>query len=76
MRELSTKERKAPENIEEIQNLDIAKEVTSIGLKYKLMPGDIARISSWKKINNTPVLVDLGLTQDIYRKFYAKPKGS
>jgi hypothetical protein len=77
MRELSTKERKKPENFEEVSEKDIFKEVSKIALKHKLMPGDIARISSWKVRDEQPVLVDLGLTQEIYKKFYAKkPKSS
>lgn len=74
MRELSTKERPKPESFEELKDENIVKEITDIGLKHKLMPGDIARISSWKVIDDTPVLVDLGLTQEIYKKFYAKKK--
>ncbi len=72
MRELSTKERKKPENFDDLKDCDIIKEIVSIGLKHKMLPGDIARISSWKEINETPVLVDLGLSSKIYDKFYSK----
>jgi uncharacterized FlaG/YvyC family protein len=74
MRELSTKERTKPEDFDKISQEAIFKEIVEIGLKYKLMPGDIARISSWKIKDDVPVLVDLGLTQEIYKKFYAKKK--
>lgn len=59
-----------PENFEEVSKSDIFKEIKKIGEKFKLMPGDIARISSWGKKNNSPVLIDAGLTKDIYEEFY------
>lgn len=71
MRELSTKERKKPENFEDIKDHDLIKDVVKIGLKHKMLPGDIARISSWKQRNGVPVLVDLGLSSKIYKEYYS-----
>jgi hypothetical protein len=76
MRELSTKERKEPENFQDLKDMDIIKEISEIGLKHKMMPGDIARISSWKVRNNIPVLVDLGLNTRIYKDYYKKKESS
>jgi hypothetical protein len=34
------------------------------------MPGDLSRISSWKKRDNKPVLVDMGLTKKVFDDYY------
>jgi hypothetical protein len=41
-----------------------------IGEKFKLMPGDLARISSWGTKDNQPILIDAGLTKDVFAEFY------
>lgn len=63
-----------PDNYEKISSSEIFKELTEIGKKFKLMPGDIARISSWgkSKKGDYPVLIDAGLTKKIFEDFYEK----
>lgn len=59
-----------PKNFEEVAKSDIYKEVRDVGEKFKLMPGDIARISSWGTKEGHPVLIDTGLTKDVFADFY------
>lgn len=59
-----------PENFEKVAKSDIYKELRDIGEKFKLLPGDIARISSWGTKDGRPVLIDAGLTRDIFDEFY------
>lgn len=59
-----------PDNFEKVSESDIYKELRDIGEKFKLLPGDIARISSWGTKDGRPVLIDAGLTRDIFDEFY------
>ena len=59
-----------PENFEKVAKADIYQELHKIGEKYKLMPGDLARISSWGTKDGRPVLIDAGLTADVFADFY------
>ena len=59
-----------PPNFEEISKSEIFEEIKRLGQEFDLMPGDIARISSWGKKNNQPVLIDAGLTKGVFDKFY------
>lgn len=59
-----------PKHFDEIAKSEIYKELKKIGDKFKLMPGDLARISSWGTKDGRPVLIDAGLTKDIFSKFY------
>lgn len=59
-----------PENFDEVAESDIYKELKDVGEKFKLLPGDIARISSWGEKDGQPVLIDAGLTSDIFDKYY------
>lgn len=59
-----------PENFDKISKSPIYKELQNIGEKFKLLPGDISRISSWGSKDGHPVLIDAGLTKDIFDKFY------
>ncbi len=53
-----------------IENSKIFKEIARIGKEFDLVPGDIARISSWGKKDGHPVLIDAGLTREIFEEFY------
>lgn len=64
------KEIEKPENFEKVSKSDIYKELKDIGEKFKLLPGDIARISSWGSKDGRPVLIDAGLTRDIFDEYY------
>lgn len=59
-----------PENFEKVAKSDIYKEIKDIGEKFKLLPGDMARISSWGTKDGRPVLIDAGLTRDIFDEYY------
>lgn len=41
-----------------------------VGKKFKLMPGDLSKISSWGTSKGKPILIDAGLTQKVYEDFY------
>lgn len=62
--------RKKPDNFEEITKSDIYKELKRLGNKFKLMPGDLSRISSWGEKDGVPVIIDAGLTREVYDEFY------
>ena len=59
-----------PKNFDEVAKSDIYKELKDIGEKFKLLPGDMARISSWGTKDGRPVLIDAGLTRDIFDEYY------
>jgi len=59
-----------PKNFDAVAKSDIYKELRDIGEKFKLLPVDIARISSWGTKDGRPILIDAGLTRDIFDEFY------
>jgi len=59
-----------PKSFDEVSKSDIYKEMCRIGKKFKLMPGDLKRISSWGTKDDLPILIDAGLTKDVYEDFY------
>jgi len=59
-----------PKEFEKVSKTDIYKELRDIGERFKLLPGDIARISSWGTKDGRPILIDAGLTRDIFDEFY------
>ena len=61
---------KKPENFDKVSKSDIYKEIKDVGEKFKLMPGDVGRISSWGSKDGKPVLIDAGLTADVYADYY------
>jgi hypothetical protein len=61
---------KKPKNFDKVKKLEIYQELVKLGKKFELLPGDIERISSWGKVDDHPVLLDAGLTRDIYDEFY------
>ena len=63
-------DKKKPDSFNEVSKSEIYKEMDKIGKKFKLMPGDLSRISSWGIKDDHPVLIDAGLTKDIYEDFY------
>jgi hypothetical protein len=63
-------DKKKPDDFEDISKLDIYKELVEIGKKYELLPGDLERISSWGQVDDHPIVLDAGLTRDIYDEFY------
>lgn len=63
-------DKEKPDCFDKISKSDIYKELVRIGKEFKLLPGDIVRISSWGEKDNHPVLIDAGLTRQVYDKFY------
>lgn len=59
-----------PKGSDKVEKSEIYKEMHRIGKEFKLMPGDLARISSWGTKDDRPVLIDAGLTKDVFAKFY------
>lgn len=59
-----------PDNFDKVEKSEIYKEMKRIGEQFKLMPGDLARISSWGTKDDRPVLIDAGLTADVFADFY------
>lgn len=56
---------------EEFKDNEMLNDLVEITKKYKLMIGDLKRISSYGVINNKPVLIDLGLNKNTYNKYYS-----
>lgn len=65
-----------PENFGKVEKSEIYKEMKRIGEKFKLMPGDLARISSWGTKDDRPILIDAGLTAEVYEDFYEDDSNS
>lgn len=65
-----------PKNFDKISKTPIYKEMKRLCDKFHLLPGDIVRISSWGVKNNKPVLIDAGLTEEIFEKFYDDKESS
>jgi hypothetical protein len=63
-------DKEKPKNLDKVQKSEIYKEMKRIGERFKLMPGDLARISSWGTKDGRPVLIDAGLTKDVFSEFY------
>ena len=62
--------KKKPKKFDEVSKTDIYKEMKRLGEKFELLPGDISRISSWGCKDNHPVLIDSGLTRNIFDTLY------
>jgi len=59
-----------PVDFDEVKGSDVYKEMLSLGKKFKLMPGDMARISSWLTDGKRVILADCGLTREVYDIYY------
>lgn len=59
-----------PKNFDKVAGSEIYKEMKRVGERFKLMPGDIARISSWGTKDGHPILIDAGLTAQVFADFY------
>ena len=53
-----------------IKEHEIIFNLTKLVEEYNLSVGDMIRLSSWGEIDNSPVLIDFGLTSEIYKKYY------
>lgn len=71
LKDVSEDSNQKSKHFDDVAKSEIYKEIKKIGDKFHIMPGDIARISSWGCKDNHPVLIDAGLTKEIYDKFYS-----
>lgn len=70
LQKVSDDTKSKPKGFDKIEKLDIYKKLIEVGKKHELMPGDMARISSWGQVDGHPTLLDAGLTKEIYDEFY------
>jgi len=70
LKSISKSEKEKPSIFEDVSKSSIYKEMEEVGKKNKLMGGDLARISSWCTDGEKPILIDSGLTKDIFEKYY------
>ena len=70
LKDVSDSSKSKPKHFEEISKSEIYKEMKRVGEKFKLMPGDIARISSWGTKDDRPILIDAGLTKEVFEDYY------
>jgi len=72
LKDISGSSKSKPSNFDKIQKSKIFKEIKKIAEACNLMPGDLSRISSWGTKDDKPVLIDAGLTKEVFEKFYEK----
>lgn len=64
-----------PDDFEDIEESELFSEIVRMIADFGMPVGDIVRESSWGIVNrngkDTPVLVDYGLTEDVYKTYYA-----
>lgn len=70
LKNISKDKTKKPKCFDDICENDVFKDLVSAGKKYKLMPGDLARISSYGEIDKVPVVLDAGFNREVYESFY------
>ncbi len=69
--------KKKPECFEDVEKTELLKELKRLNKEFKLICGDLVRISSWGVLDGVPVLVDSGLSAKVYKDFYdSKEKNS
>lgn len=76
LKNISEDKVKKPKSFEYISKSDIYKDLVSAGKKYKLMPGDLARISSFGQIGELVVVLDAGFDRKVFEEFYDSKKES
>ena len=59
-----------PERLKEIQDKDFFHELTNVMGNMGLLFGDIIKISSWGKVDGQLMLIDFGITEDLYNSLY------
>lgn len=58
------------ETLKQIEKNTILKNVKNLMETFNLASGDISKLSSWGILNNSPKLIDVGLTREIYKNYY------
>lgn len=70
------KKKERPKNFSEVEKTELFKEIIRLNKDFNLLIGDIARISSWGCLDDKPILIDSGLTREVYEKFYESKSAS
>ena len=70
LRDLSNGEHEKPVNFEQIVKTELFQDLVRLSKKFRVLPGDLARISSWAKKDGHPMVLDMGLTREIYDTYY------
>ena len=60
------------ENEEELDNNNFVSDLVDMMANFNMPTGDIKRIRSWGKIKNRAILMDYGLTQQIFDDMYKR----
>ena len=61
-----------PEDYEEIIDNEFFHDIIDMSINFDFPSGDFEKISSYGEIDNNPVVVDPGLTKDVYKEFYKR----
>lgn len=59
-----------PRDYEDIEKNALFNCLADLIFKTDQQIGDLDKISSWRELDGRPVLVDYGLSKDVYKKFY------
>jgi len=70
LKSVSGSKREKPDNFDEVSETEFYKDIKELGERFKLMPGDLAKESSWGIKDNQLKLIDTGLTKKVYEDFY------
>lgn len=76
LQNISGNKHSKPKNFDKVKESDVYKELVKLGNRFHLLGGDMGRISSWAVRDKHPVLIDAGLTSEIYNEFYDKSTGT
>jgi hypothetical protein len=63
-------DKEKPAHFNEVSKSDIYKELKDVGERELVMPGDLARISSWGTKDGKPIIIDAGLNKNVFEKYY------
>lgn len=72
LKKVSDGSEKKPKDYDKLSKADIFSEVARVGKKFHLLPGDLSRISSWGRKGKHPILIDSGLSREVYDEYYDK----
>jgi hypothetical protein len=70
LKSVSGSKRTKPDCFDEVSNNEFYKEIKELGEDFKLMPGDLAKESSWGMKDGKPMLIDTGLTKKVFEDYY------
>jgi hypothetical protein len=70
LRDLSNGEHEKPNNFERIAKTELYQDLVRLSKTFRVLPGDLARISSWAVKDGHPMVLDMGLTREIYDTYY------